>query len=594
VHAWRVHRDPKTDFLVHAVPAGSGHAVLAPLTTYLFKALRVSAAVWEHERDWFPIHNEPNVFEFELEHGVEKKREAYNTRSFAQVFEHKRAVRGEHAGFADLFAPIFLRGKVVAILVAGPFARGRPTSAAVFERWRWLTGRQGHPSDPEFARYVSATLSTLVLDGDKVRTFERVVGCLTLLMSGEGKADAIVNEWEAARVELEKVRQVERAWDAVREMVDERSSNTWNSATRTYALSKLGLSSVPDSVLVGLAVSRRTGRDAVDEAIRRDAFQRAAVHMAERAGDTIAGQVGDHGVAFLLAATGSAQKKRARLRDLAERATKLAEHDFGLALHCGSAEATRSSPLDRTYQAALGAAESALVRGAPLFAAEAVTDVSAGSLRHLRRELGRGVEERPGDVSARFDRYAEAVAAHCGYRMEPIRAHLDVGFERIAQPLVDSGAIDEKSLVVMQDGLDRAAKVARTTEDLLAAYRVAVADLSKAAGSPVEARHDRSLRRAVEHIHAHYTEPVRLATLARISGISPSYFSELFRQREGMTFEQYLAGLRIERAKQLLSTTDLGVARVARLSGFSSSAYFCRAFRRAEGAPPLAYRKAAK
>jgi AraC-like DNA-binding protein len=594
VHAWRVHRDPKTDFLVHDVPRGSGHAVLAPLTTYLFKAMRVSAAVWEHEQDWFPIHNEPNVSEFELEHGVERKREAYNTRSFAKAFEQRKALRGEHAGFSDLFVPILLRGEVIAVLVTGPFARARPTSAAIFERWRSLTGRQGHPADPEFARYVSATLATLVLEGDSARTFEGVATCLTRLMSGEGKADEIANEWERARVELERCRSVERAWDAVREMVDERSSNAWNSATRTYALMKLGLSRVPDGVLVGLAVNRRTDRDAVEDAIRRDAFQRAAVNMAKRAGDAVAGQVGDHGVALLLATAGSPQQRRARLCDLAERATTLARRDFGLTLHCGSAEATRSSPLDRTYQAALGAAESALVHGAPLLAAEAAADVSAGSLRHLRRDLGRGVEERPGELPARFDRYVEAVAAHCGYRMEPIRAHLDVGFERIAQPLIDSGALDEKSLVAMQDGLDRAAKVARTADDLLAAYRVTVADLTKAAKSPVAARHDRSLMRAIEHIHQHYAEPVRLQTLARLSGISPSYFSELFREREGMTFEQYLAGLRIERAKQLLASTDLGVARVARLSGFNSAQYFCRAFRRTEGVSPLGYRRTAK
>ena len=421
-------------------------------------------------------------------------------------------------------------------------------------------------------------------------TLERAANCLTRLMSGEGKADQIVNEWERARVELEKSRSVEKAWDAVREMVDERSASTWNSSQRAYALMKLGLSRVPDSVLVGLAVGRRPGRDPVDEAIQREALQRAAVHMAQRAGDAIAGQVGDQGVAFLLATRGSAQQKRARLRDLSERATKVAHRDFGLELHCGSAEASRSSPLGRTYQAALGAAESALLHGTALVRAEAARGVSAESLRHLRRDLGHGVEEHPDELPARFDRYVEAVAAHCGYRLEPIRAHLDVGFERIAQPLIDGGALDEKGLIDLQEALDRAAKVARTTDDLLAAYRVAVADLSNAAKEPALARLDRNLRRAIDHIHQHYAEPLRMKKLARLSGISPSYFSELFRKREGMTFEHYLSGLRIERAKQLLTSTDLGVGRIARLAGFNSAPYFSRAFGRAVGVAPLAYR----
>jgi photosystem II stability/assembly factor-like uncharacterized protein len=71
------------------------------------------------------------------------------------VVERRRClVQGEHEGYSDFFAPIVVRGKLVAVLVAGPFALGRPTSAGVLDRWRRLTGRQGHATDPEFAAYL--------------------------------------------------------------------------------------------------------------------------------------------------------------------------------------------------------------------------------------------------------------------------------------------------------------------------------------------------------------------------------------------------------------------------------------------------------
>jgi AraC-like DNA-binding protein len=247
--------------------------------------------------------------------------------------------------------------------------------------------------------------------------------------------------------------------------------------------------------------------------------------------------------------------------------------------------------LSRSYQAALGAAESALAGDIPTVAAEALDRRPVHSLWQVRQELGRSVLEQPDQLGARFDRYIEAVAAHCGYRVEAARAHLEVGFERIAEPLVGTGALDERSLFALRGDLDRAASEARTTVDLFLAYRRAVADVSQAVARPAPARHDRGLRVAVEFIGQHYAEPLRREHVARLSGFSPTYFSRLFRKREGMPFETYVLGLRLERAKQLLASTDLAVVRVAELSGFNSHAYFCRAFRRALGATPAGYRE---
>jgi AraC-like DNA-binding protein len=108
---------------------------------------------------------------------------------------------------------------------------------------------------------------------------------------------------------------------------------------------------------------------------------------------------------------------------------------------------------------------------------------------------------------------------------------------------------------------------------------------------PVPARQDRSLRAALDHIHAHFCEPLRLARVARIAGFAPSHFSKLFILREKTSFERYVRGLRIERARQLLTGTALHVTRIADLCGFNSLQYFGRAFRTVVGTTPLAYRR---
>jgi len=84
---------------------------------------------------------------------------------------------------------------------------------------------------------------------------------------------------------------------------------------------------------------------------------------------------------------------------------------------------------------------------------------------------------------------------------------------------------------------------------------------------------------------------LRFEHVARLAGFAPNYFSALFREREGVPFETYVTGLRIERAKQLLTSSTLSAARVGELSGFSSPQYFSKVFRESLGVPPLAYRR---
>jgi AraC-like DNA-binding protein len=555
-----------------------------------FKALRISASITNHHY-WWSINLAPDLSIFELEHGMEVDRQAHNGRCLAAVARDHQSVCGDHGGYSDLFVPVCAGGQLLATIVVGPFARARLTSADVLERWRALSGRQGHPSDPQFAAYLSTSLGLLVLEGERALRLQELIECFAGLLAGTDHADSLANRADALRRELEPIRLSERTWEAVETMVDERSARVWASAHRAYDLGGLGLSKIADHVLVALARSTSQGGDPVDEAIRRDRFQRRAVDLGRSVGGAIAGRVGDHGVVFLSAGSGAAASRRQKVVDLMERAHSVARREFGLSLHFGASAAARSAPLSMSYEAALAAAESALTQDTRLVIAGPSVRQQSDLLSQARQELERAAHGSAESLPARFDRYLEAVAMHCGYRADTARAHLDVGVERIAEQLVKSGSLDEKSFRDLQRSLSRAAARARTVNDLFAAYRRAVGDLATAGQRPVVARQGRSVQAALDYIQRHYTEPLRLQTVARAVGFAPKYFSRLFKQQQRVTFETYLRALRLERAKQLLHTTDLDLTRVAMLSGFGSSQYFCRVFRRFARATPLAYRE---
>jgi AraC-like DNA-binding protein len=566
------------------------HAFWAPSVANVFQLLSVGAAICDGVL-WRAIHTESSITAFELEHGVELGRDRYNERCLRRARLRREPVLGNHAGYCDWFVPIVVRKRVEAFLVVGPFATSRPTGAEILERWRDLTGQQGHPADPEFAHYVATSLSALTLRESQVGDLRRLLVLLTSLMVAEKPARPLLEQIDALWPRLEEARLVERTWSAAHEMIDERTARRWSRPNEARGRALFGLSRVPDQALVGLIVSQTGELETVDAMLRRDAFQRQCAVLAQKSGFAIAGRVGDHGVTFLSADTGSAQRKRQRLVTLNDKAAELARK-LGFRWHGGVGSLPSSASLPRQYQAALQAAEAALSQRARFVSSLEPAALPKRPLDEMRRELARLVEQRPSELAPRIDRYLEAVARHCAYRLDPARAHLDAALERIVDGLRESGALEQKSFAEMLGELERSSREARTITEMFATFRRTIVDIADAVRQPRHAHQDRSVRRAIAYVREHYSEPLSLQSVARVAGFAPNYFSVLFKKREKMTFERYLRHLRIERAKELLATTDLGIERVAKLSGLGTRQYMARVFQRSVGSTPRASREA--
>lgn len=92
------------------------------------------------------------------------------------------------------------------------------------------------------------------------------------------------------------------------------------------------------------------------------------------------------------------------------------------------------------------------------------------------------------------------------------------------------------------------------------------------------------------YLQQHFTENLTLEAVAADMGHAPTYFSKLFKKLFGQTFISYLGELRLERAKELLVTTDMNVKEIAFTAGFRDAAYFTSLFRRAVEMTPTEYR----
>lgn len=96
--------------------------------------------------------------------------------------------------------------------------------------------------------------------------------------------------------------------------------------------------------------------------------------------------------------------------------------------------------------------------------------------------------------------------------------------------------------------------------------------------------------RIIEYLNNNYHRNISLKYLGEYIGYSESYMSHLFSKEIGVTLTEYLNKLRIEKAKDLLDSTNLKIYEIAEKVGFSTVEHFSRYFKKYIGVSPKQYK----
>lgn len=110
-------------------------------------------------------------------------------------------------------------------------------------------------------------------------------------------------------------------------------------------------------------------------------------------------------------------------------------------------------------------------------------------------------------------------------------------------------------------------------------------------GAPVPTTANSQCVAVRRYIDAHFKESLTLEDLAKMAHINKYYLSHIFKEEYGVSPIRYQLERRIEEGCYLLQQTDLSLAQISRILGFSSSSYFSQAFRSSKGLSPSDYRK---
>lgn len=176
-----------------------------------------------------------------------------------------------------------------------------------------------------------------------------------------------------------------------------------------------------------------------------------------------------------------------------------------------------------------------------------------------------------------------------GKRIDAVRARVQELAVLLSRAALEGGASQEEIFGLNNTYLTRLKDIG-TFEDMAFLLARITRRFADCVFDLRPSRHADVLHKAIRYFDAHYREPIGLESAAAHVYLSPSYFGKLFKQEMRVSCTEYLARLRVDRARKLLQDRALSIAEVSRRVGFEDQGYFAKVFRKYAGMSPGAYR----
>jgi len=136
----------------------------------------------------------------------------------------------------------------------------------------------------------------------------------------------------------------------------------------------------------------------------------------------------------------------------------------------------------------------------------------------------------------------------------------------------------------------RMVQEAKTVEELTDILHNIVDRVSETISSYRGIPHAAALRKAENFILENFTRKISLKEISTVAGLSPPYFSTIFKEEMGENLSKYLNRLRVEKASHLLLDTDMSLSEIAACCCFEDQSWFSKKFKAYTGISPGKYR----
>lgn len=177
---------------------------------------------------------------------------------------------------------------------------------------------------------------------------------------------------------------------------------------------------------------------------------------------------------------------------------------------------------------------------------------------------------------------------------DPVRnaKYLFVAAVTVAARTAISGGMDSERAFNISDLFIQRMDLLKTVDEVTGLFKEMFAFYTQEMAGMTKAKAcSRPVEKCLDYIYHHLHTRIRMADLAEETGLSAAYLSTLFKQEIGMSVSEYIAGKRMEAARNMLRFSDFSLAEISDILAFSSQSHFTEAFKKMNGMTPLAYRR---
>lgn len=118
-----------------------------------------------------------------------------------------------------------------------------------------------------------------------------------------------------------------------------------------------------------------------------------------------------------------------------------------------------------------------------------------------------------------------------------------------------------------------------------------VSDILNNVSDVIQNKYSKPVADAILYIEKNYAKEISLSSISKLAGLTPTYFSSLFKKETGVTLSNYLIRHRLNIAKQQLRNSRLSIQEIALSVGYPDVKYFSRLFKKQMNITPSEFRK---
>lgn len=159
----------------------------------------------------------------------------------------------------------------------------------------------------------------------------------------------------------------------------------------------------------------------------------------------------------------------------------------------------------------------------------------------------------------------------------------------LARAAIAGGVDSDHSLTLADKYINRIEKC-QNFDDLIDLVERMTVKFTNSVLHVASINHVSVIKKASRYVHNHLSEPIRLQEVADYVGLSPNYFSSLFKKEMNLAFADYVNHTRIKESQYLLQTTNHSILDIAISVGFNNQNYFTTIFKKTTGITPKQYR----